>query len=376
MANSTRKNKIKILFVHTYYQGFIDDFYLENNNAEQLTYDQLKSKIFNTLFASSNFYSTYLRKYGWQGEETIINDPILQGKWSMEHHLSVNFKEPKLLSRLPVKIRTLLKMRGWIKQVLFAQIKYFKPTVVYFHDLWVMNSEDLEYLKSTLGIKLVVGQIASPIPNDKQALEKYDLIITSLPNFIKTFTQMGVKTEYLKWCAYGKLPKLIKSQKRIYDTVFAGSFTHLHTKGDKMLNYLSRHTKLDLWGFGQPHLPHYHGLAYGKNLYKILAQSKIAINRHIDLSENYANNMRMYEATIMGGLLITDQKENMNEFFKVGKEVINYTSHQDLLKKIKYFLDHPQELNRIAKAGQKRTLKNHTYEIRMQELNSILRKYL
>jgi len=111
-------------------------------------------------------------------------------------------------------------------------------------------------------------------------------------------------------------------------------------------------------------------------MYKILAQSKIVINRHIDVAEDYANNMRMFEATGMGALLITDEKKNLPELFKVGKEVVTYKDSADLTEKIKYYLQHEDERQKIAKAGQKRTLTDHTYLKRMEELARIIKKYL
>jgi spore maturation protein CgeB len=43
---------------------------------------------------------------------------------------------------------------------------------------------------------------------------------------------------------------------------------------------------------------------------------------------------------------------------------------------VRYYLDHPDEAEAIARAGQARTLREHTYQSRMVELNSILSKYL
>ena len=86
--------------------------------------------------------------------------------------------------------------------------------------------------------------------------------------------------------------------------------------------------------------------------------------------------MRMYEATLMGALLITDEKQNMNEFFDTHKEVVTYKDAEELLFKIRHYLKHEKERKRIAQAGQKRTLKDHIYKIRMKQLDTILRKYL
>jgi spore maturation protein CgeB len=41
-------------------------------------------------------------------------------------------------------------------------------------------------------------------------------------------------------------------------------------------------------------------------MFKILARSKIVINRHGTIAGNYAVNMRMYEATGSGAMLVTE----------------------------------------------------------------------
>lgn len=294
----------KILFVHSYYPGFLQDFYSQNKDHTKLSFNQLKLKLLNLGFGSANFYSKVLNKHGWVCDDVIANDFFLQSKWAKKHALNVPKNDSLWLKYIPESLKNMLGLRTWIKTVLFAQIEAFKPDIVYFHDLWLMNTQDLLYLKSKT--KLIVGQIASPIPPNHNTLKKYDLIITSLPNFLAKFKSLGISTEYLRWCAEKSLLKTIGNQKRIYNTVFVGSFSSQHQKGLRLLKYLSTKVHLDLWGYGQTDLPNYHGHAAGISMYKIFGQAKIVVNRHIDLSENYANNMRMFEATLMGAMLLTD----------------------------------------------------------------------
>ena len=48
---------------------------------------------------------------------------------------------------------------------------------------------------------------------------------------------------------------------------------------------------------------------FGKDMLKILRKSKILINKHIEDTE-YANNMRLFEATGSGTMLLTDYKKS------------------------------------------------------------------
>jgi len=111
-------------------------------------------------------------------------------------------------------------------------------------------------------------------------------------------------------------------------------------------------------------------------MYRILAESQIGLNRHIDLSERFANNMRLFEATGVGTLLLTDWKDNLHELFEVGKEVVAYRTPQECAELVKHYLEHDGERRAVAKAGQERTLRDHTYQQRMKELADIVRKHV
>jgi spore maturation protein CgeB len=156
----------------------------------------------------------------------------------------------------------------------------------------------------------------------------------------------------------------------------------MHEGSRAALSALAQALPIKIWGsagshFADPSLQMaYQGEAWGNKMYYILAHSQITINRHADVAENYANNMRLFEATGCGSLLITDSKKNLNKFFIPDKEIITYHSPQELVNKVQYYLSHQKIRSRIAKAGQARTLRDHTYNIRMQELVNIIERYL
>ena len=49
---------------------------------------------------------------------------------------------------------------------------------------------------------------------------------------------------------------------------------------------------------------------FGKDMLNILKKSKILINKHIEDTE-YAGNMRLFEATGCGSMLLTDYKKDL-----------------------------------------------------------------
>ena len=110
-------------------------------------------------------------------------------------------------------------------------------------------------------------------------------------------------------------------------------------------------------------------------MYQILRRSKIVINHHGNTGP-YANNFRLYEATGVGTLLVTDWKLNLSEIFEPGREVVVYQTPEECAELIRYYLEHDDKRETIAREGQRRTLQEHTYYHRVQEMISIIRHYV
>ena len=82
--------------------------------------------------------------------------------------------------------------------------------------------------------------------------------------------------------------------------------------------------------------------------------------------------MRLYEATGVGSLLVTDAKQNLAELFEPASEVVTYRDADELVERVRHYLANEDERRAVAAAGQARTLRDHTYAVRMPELAPML----
>lgn len=370
----------KILFVQTNYPDFLEMFH-KKITSNSISYPGMKKAWDKEMFGHANFYSNNLKPLGWKAQEVIANDLLMQGSWARENKIHFDTRERWWAKNIPESVKNYLGVRGWVKKILFEQVIKIRPDVIYIHDLSLLNTTDIRRLKKL--VRLVVGQIACPLPIDQKPLYEYDLIVSSFPHYVKKFRKMGIGGEYLPWCFEPEVNKTIGKSQKKYDVVFVGGYSSAHSQGNSILEKLARKVRVDFWGMGEQSLPPtspirqtFHGFVWGEEMYKVFSEAKIVVNRHINVAGNVANNMRMFDVTGVGSMLITDSKPNMNEFFKVGEEVVTYTSDLDLVRKVKYYLDHSREREKIALAGKKRTLRDHTYAKRMKELDGILRSYL
>jgi spore maturation protein CgeB len=77
---------------------------------------------------------------------------------------------------------------------------------------------------------------------------------------------------------------------------------------------------------------------------------------------------RNFEIPGAGGFLLTSPVEDLAMYFAPGREVEVYTGLDDFVDKIRYYLSHEREREAIREAGYARTLREHTYVHRFNDI--------
>lgn len=107
---------------------------------------------------------------------------------------------------------------------------------------------------------------------------------------------------------------------------------------------------------------------------KIFNSTKINLNMHSSTYHSGVNphgdfvNPRTFEIAACGGFQLVDYRSDLEGLFKVGEEIETFSDIQDLRTKISYYLDHPEERNKISEKARQKVLADHTYEKRMTEV--------
>lgn len=82
---------------------------------------------------------------------------------------------------------------------------------------------------------------------------------------------------------------------------------------------------------------------------------------------------RTFEIPAVGGFMLHERTDEAMRYFEDEKECAFYRDPDDLIGKIRYFLDHPEERRAIAKGGQERCL-NSGYSVD-DRVKTVLAKY-
>jgi spore maturation protein CgeB len=370
--------KMKMLIVDTWYPGF-----MKTITPVRGTYGETIDRLMKARFGTSDAYSHYLAPHDIEAREVIANCRELQEAWGQEHGL------PALRTR-----QTHVRWRrgwipwisrgddkSWIWRTLTAQIEHYQPDVVFVHDVNAMHEEWLSWVKSRA---LLVGQIGSPIRKGLP-LGLFDMVLTSLPAFVDQFRAMRVNVRPFRLGFDSRiLAELNGPEQKDIDVSFVGGLNpDSHADTLPVLERLASEHGLQWWGYGIDNLPKasplraaYRGEAWGIAMYRIFGRSRITVNRHAWFAGPYANNMRLYEATGVGTLLLTDRKIDLADTFLPESEVASYGSTEEASERVTHFLSCDADRETIASAGQARTLRDHTYSVRMKQLADILRMHL
>jgi len=220
---------------------------------------------------------------------------------------------------------------------------------------------------------------------DSHAIEKYNKI--GYKNVIKT-----------QWACNHLLYKPSNLEK-IYDVSFIGQ---PHSDRREVVDRIKKAgINIKCWGNGWKN-----GRVSQDEMIKIFSQSKINLNltkssgninlralasiflkKELDNSlklinpKYWINNFqsilskrreqikgRNFEIPGSGGFLLTSNADNLTDYYEDGKEIVIYKDINDMIDKIKYYLEHNQEREAIAQAGYERTIKEHTYEKRFNNI--------
>src|SRR5262245_34232149 len=133
-----------------------------------------------------------------------------------------------------------------------------------------------------------------------------------------------------------------------------------------LIEYLRRHgIWVDAFGPGWPN-----GAIHESKMIEVYARSRINLGfGGIGYSmKAQCLKGRDFEVPMCGALYLTSENPDLHLVYDINREILTYTTREDCLAKICYFLDHPEEEAAIRRAARERCLQDHTWEKRFVKI--------
>lgn len=386
---------MRLLKIGVYYKTYLEQFYARRPGLAADTYAEQHAALIGDCFGSSDFWTRELSKLGYETCDLVINAEPLQRAWAAERGLAFDEGE-------------------WLFTITAEQVKDFRPDVLIVADYSTVTAAFLRHLRDVCpSLRLVLGWCGAPY-GQASVFAEWDVVLSCVPELVSHFREAGHRSHHVNHAFEPRVLERLDAQEDAppADFVFMGSLVkseQFHLGREKLLSRLVRETGLQLWSeVGTPTpsrvLSRLRSAAaaalrggaavsqhssvdarvarrarpplFGLDMFRQLRAGRVALNTHIDISTHSASNMRLFEATGVGACLLTDSKENLGELFEPGAEVVAYRDAHECAEKVKYLLGHESERRSIAAAGQRRTLRDHTFASRAALIDAVVREEL
>lgn len=78
--------------------------------------------------------------------------------------------------------------------------------------------------------------------------------------------------------------------------------------------------------------------------------------------------LRDFEAPMSGALYFVEYQEELEDFYELGREIVCYSSREELLEKARFYLAHPDQAERVRRGGHERAHRDHTWRLRFDQI--------
>lgn len=219
------------------------------------------------------------------------------------------------------------------------------------------------------------------LPVVKQA----NLVLSTAIECVNEYKKMGLNAHLMMFGCNPNFHKLGKYNKKYdLDLILQASFYPNHKdrlKGydiilDSALKAMKEKNSFNVYGafwnsydgikrLGDKNL--YKGFHPNEDIPDICASSKIVLGIQCTCSSVTQQSMRSFEILSSGGFHLTQWSPSMDYWFENGKHLVTVKSKEEAYEKIKYYLKHDIERNKIAQQGYDYVRNNHTYVHRIKE---------
>ncbi|MET0645768.1 MAG: glycosyltransferase [Pyrinomonadaceae bacterium] len=380
---------MRLLKIGVYHTVYLKEFYARRPGLAAESYAAQHEALIDDCFGSSDFWTRELSRLGYETCDLVINAEPLQRAWAAERG-------------------TAFDEEGWLFGITEAQVRDFRPDVLVVADYSNVTASFLRRLREVCpSIRLVLGWCGAPY-SDGSVFAEWDVVLSCVPELVAHFREAGHHSRHVNHAFEPRvLDKLdARGEAPAVDFVFVGSLVkaeRFHLGREKLLSRLVEATGLQIWAEVGPPPPtrlqraarllrgtwkspqtsvdariarHARPPVFGLDMFRQLRAGRVALNTHIDISIHSASNMRLFEATGVGACLLTDSKENMRELFEPDAEVVAYRDAEECVEQVKYLLGHESRRRDIAAAGQRRTLREHTFASRAALIDAAIRERL
>lgn len=256
-----------------------------------------------------------------------------------------------------------------LNHALVAEIDEFRPEIVFTVqrdcEIWIETLEAVQQRGDAALVTWTTDDSFKFHKVSKYIGQYYDAISTTYDYRVLDYKSAGIDGVYLtQWAANSHwLNPPLPAKECQYSVSFIGA--SYGARAELVEKLRNQGIQVECFGFGWPN-----GSISTEQIPIIMRNSVISLNFSAGFLSDEGNALqikaRTFEVPGAGGFLLTDGAPGMDGVYRLGQEIEVYNGFDELEQKIKYYLQQPDERDRIARGGHLRTINCHTYERRLE----------
>jgi len=199
-------------------------------------------------------------------------------------------------------------------------------------------------------------------PTTRHIATNFDLYLTNLPAYVPRYQALGVRSAPLHIATYEGFYRTLPPRPEYECEVLVMG----QARADRLepVRALVKQFHTHLYGEGwERHGLTSRGILLGEDSVAARGSAKFSVIFLPTVSGQPVVKVGLFDFAASGALVVTNYLPDVEPYLTYGKEIIGFTTTEDLVSKIRYYLNHPKEADAIRVAGQERVLREHTWGV-------------
>jgi spore maturation protein CgeB len=189
----------------------------------------------------------------------------------------------------------------------------------------------------------------------------FDLYLTNYAEYVPRYTALGAWAAALPYATNDEYWRPVARRPEFEcDVVVLG---HAHPARIEPVRALAKNFNLHLYGEDwEPHGLTSRGTLVGEDLMSAVHSATFTLVTNTTIYGTPVVKIVMLDFIAAGALIITNDFEPTKRYLEYDKEIIGFSSTADLVEKVRYYLDHPEEAEAIRRAAHARVLRDYRWK--------------
>lgn len=199
------------------------------------------------------------------------------------------------------------------------------------------------------------------MPTTGRIAPNFDLYLTNAEECVPRYRALGVNAHQWPPGTYEGFyrPMAPKPEYRCEVLIFGNGNPDRIQPARALISRFDTHVYGERW---DAHGIHSRGLVFGEESLHILNSARITVVFFWTSDGHPIVKPYLFDFAAAGALVATNYLAGVERHFVYDEELIGFHDTEDLVRKVRYYLDHPEQADRIREAGRQRVLREHTWK--------------